>query len=199
MTTREVSPTGLTAKTAIEWPDRERLKRGLPPGRKEVEHLCEQRATLANEHLKSAGQTASIDHRSLADQGLERSPTKHLGPVVAERLRRGKDSYVAERIRQERGLDAQARISEAAECGRVEREGTRTDSAASARASHPSSHPMSSTEPGERPRTASTMARSVTSLRLRISPRRTAEVHGNAFLCHDSSILVSLNRLIQVG
>lgn len=123
LTTRVVEATQLGAKTAIEWPDRVRFKHGLESGRNEMKYLRQQWASLANEYLKAAGVESSVDHRSLADQGVERPPTKHLGPVVAERLRRGKDSYVAERIRQERLAEAQARLDAAAERGRLDREG----------------------------------------------------------------------------
>jgi hypothetical protein len=123
MTTRVATLEGLAAKTPIELSDTNRAKIGLPSGRKEITELRALWSSLANEHLKSAGHTATIDHRSLADQGIGRTPTKHLGPVVAERLRRGKDSYVAERIRQERVADASERLARAAELGRIEREG----------------------------------------------------------------------------
>ena len=129
LTTRTATPERLADKTTVELSDTKRAKLGLPSGRTEVTQLRAAWSQLANEHLKAAGLEASIDHRSLADQGIERPPTKHLGPVVAERLRRGKDSYVAERIRQERGVDANERLTLAAERGRLEREGRGLDRA----------------------------------------------------------------------
>jgi ATP-dependent exoDNAse (exonuclease V) alpha subunit len=123
LTTRVATADKLTDKTPIELSDTNRAKLGLTSGRKEITELRAAWSRMANEHLRAAGQGVSIDHRSLADQGIERTPTKHFGPVVAERLRRGKDSYVAERIRQERVVDANLRLAQAAERGRLEREG----------------------------------------------------------------------------
>lgn len=36
-------------------------------------------ADIQNEHLEQHGHAARVDHRSLADQGIERAPEKHLG------------------------------------------------------------------------------------------------------------------------
>ncbi len=111
-TTRRLTRDGLTAKTR----ELDERKTG------EVVHWRERWATLTNEHLKRAGVEATVDHRSLADQGIERAPTRHFGPVVTERLRRGKDSYVADRIRQEQREDIDRRLASAAERGQLERE-----------------------------------------------------------------------------
>ena len=53
-------------------------------------------ARLTNDALSAAGFTARIDHRSLADQGIDRVPGVHLGPAGAARLRRGARSRRAE-------------------------------------------------------------------------------------------------------
>ena len=48
-------------------------------------------AELANGALEREGKEASIDHRSLRDQGIDRTPQQHLGPKVVameKRLRR---------------------------------------------------------------------------------------------------------------
>ena len=42
--------------------------------------LRERWANLQNKHLESAGHSARVSHRSLADQGLERLPEAHIGP-----------------------------------------------------------------------------------------------------------------------
>lgn len=47
----------------------------------EVAFWRERWATLVNQALEAASQPARVDHRSLADQGIEREPTFHLGPV----------------------------------------------------------------------------------------------------------------------
>jgi ATP-dependent exoDNAse (exonuclease V) alpha subunit len=111
-TTRRLAREGFTVKTR----ELDERKTG------EVDRWRERWATLTNEHLKRAGLDVRVDHRSLADQGIDRSPTKHFGPVVAERLRRGKDSYVVERIREEQREDIARRLATAAERGQLERE-----------------------------------------------------------------------------
>lgn len=49
-------------------------------------------AELANQALEQAGRSERIDHRSLAEQGIERVPTVHLGPTAAGIERRGEPS-----------------------------------------------------------------------------------------------------------
>lgn len=45
--------------------------------------LRERFANLQNEHLKQHGHDARVSHLSLAAQGIERAPEKHLGPVAS--------------------------------------------------------------------------------------------------------------------
>ena len=78
-TTREVAPTGLHAKAALELSETDRAKRGLPHSRTEFVEIRERWAELSNEHLKAQGHDARIDHRTLAVQGIDRPPTVHLG------------------------------------------------------------------------------------------------------------------------
>ncbi len=80
-TTRRLSSTGFSEKCR-ELDDK---KTG------EVVFWRERWATLANEALEAAAQPSRIDHRSLVNQGVEREPTFHLGPVrtgIARRLSR---------------------------------------------------------------------------------------------------------------
>lgn len=121
-TTRAVSADGLGAKTAVELGDRDRAKLGLGRGAEEVIAIRERWAELTNAALERARSEERVDHRNLADQGLDRAPTSHLGPVVTERQRRGKDSNVLERIAREREQDANVRLANAAEAGKLERE-----------------------------------------------------------------------------
>lgn len=58
-------------------------------------------ADRANIALAHAGHHASIDHRSLAAQGIDRTPTYHLGPAAAAMERKGKQSDRGERQREE--------------------------------------------------------------------------------------------------
>ena len=122
-TTRQVEATGLGAKTAIEWADTDRAKRGLGPAKEEVAAIRERWAALTNEKLHEHGHEDRIDHRTLEAQGIEREPTVHLGPAVWGMQRRGLDTQVGERIE----AAAQARLERAAELGRLEREAAQVD------------------------------------------------------------------------
>lgn len=51
-------------------------------------------AELVNERLRSAGVDSCVDHRTLAEQGVEREPTFHLGPAVSAMERRGINTKV---------------------------------------------------------------------------------------------------------
>jgi hypothetical protein len=91
-TTRQVGPEGLSEKAEIELSDKARVVRGLMPARKEIEAVRALWAGLANEHLERAGRSERIDHRSLKAQGIEREPTKHLGPAATAIERANKQS-----------------------------------------------------------------------------------------------------------
>lgn len=80
MTTRRLGPEGLTEKTR----ELDDLKRGP----KEVERWRARFAEITNQHLKEAGLDIRVDHRSLAAQGIDREPTKHLGPTATAIERR---------------------------------------------------------------------------------------------------------------
>lgn len=43
-------------------------------------------ADLANEALAEAGLEVRVDHRSLRDQGIDRTPGVHLGPAKVKRM-----------------------------------------------------------------------------------------------------------------
>jgi len=58
----------------------------------EVEHVRAAWATLTNQALEQAGHKIQIDHRSLQNQGVDRKPTTHLGPVATAMERRGEPS-----------------------------------------------------------------------------------------------------------
>lgn len=59
---------------------------GLSPAerRADLEALRERWATMTNKHLELAGLDVRVDHRSLADQGIDRAPEKHLGPKLSQ-------------------------------------------------------------------------------------------------------------------
>lgn len=121
-TTRQVEPAGLGAKAAIEWSDTDRAKKGLGPAKGEVKEIRARWEKLTNERLHEFGIEARIDHRSLAEQGLDREPTRHLGPAVSGMERRGIETEVGRRIGWEMEAAAQLRLERAVELGRVERE-----------------------------------------------------------------------------
>ena len=112
-TTREVTPSGLGAKTGLDMEARERRKRELPDHRQEFMNVRERWAILTNEALRAANIAARVDHRSLAAQGVEREPTPAIPIMHLKMERRGVRSEYAERLRaqyQERvaGREAQA-------------------------------------------------------------------------------------------
>jgi ATP-dependent exoDNAse (exonuclease V) alpha subunit len=126
-TTREITPTGLGRKTDPELGEADRKKKGLSTGPEEVIYMRARWEAIANEYLHHHGYDARIDHRSLKDQGIDREPTTHLGPVVTEMLRKGKPSYVVERIREDQRREMQQRLERAAEIGRAMREAEKLD------------------------------------------------------------------------
>ena len=121
-TTRSITATGLGAKTDIELGDRDRAKKGLGRAADEIKSIRGRWAELTNEHLQRHGIEARVDHRSLQEQGIERLPTTHVGPAVSGMERRGIETEVGNRIREEQRLDIQRRLEAAAELGRLERE-----------------------------------------------------------------------------
>jgi ATP-dependent exoDNAse (exonuclease V) alpha subunit len=87
--TRQLGADGFGGKATPELSDTERRKQGLGSGADEIERTRERWERIANQYLEQAGQDQRIDRRSLEDQGLEREPTKHLGPNVTALERRG--------------------------------------------------------------------------------------------------------------
>jgi ATP-dependent exoDNAse (exonuclease V) alpha subunit len=117
-TTRMVEAIGLGGKSEIEWSDANRRKAGLKPAKEEISALRERWAQLTNEALEAAHTKARVDHRSLEVQGIDREPTKHLGPAVAGILERGGRSWLVARWQEE----ANRRLQLAKELGELERE-----------------------------------------------------------------------------
>jgi len=74
LTTRKLEAEGLTAKTR----ELDNQRSG------EVEHWRATWARLANQALERAGHRERIDHRSLAEQGIDREPTQHQGPYATQ-------------------------------------------------------------------------------------------------------------------
>jgi len=113
-TTREVTPTGLGAKTTLEWSDTNRRQMGLGPAIRELLYVREHWAMAANTALALEHVNARIDHRTLEAQGIDREP-KHMPRAVFELERHGYHSVVAERIRAEHQARVEARLQRAAQ------------------------------------------------------------------------------------
>ena len=109
LTTRRLEADGFTAKTR----ELDRRQSG------EVGHWRARWAELSNAALERAGRRERIDHRTLADQGIEREPTKHLGPgATAVERKRG----AASRRRQDHQVEAAARLAAARDAGALKRQ-----------------------------------------------------------------------------
>ena len=116
LTTRRLGPEGLTEKTR-ELDDQK-------TGSKLVTQWRERFAALTNERLRENGIEARVDHRTLEAQGIEREPTRHLGPAATAIERRtGQPSHK----RQQHNEDALERLQRAREAGELERQGKEAD------------------------------------------------------------------------
>jgi len=110
-TTRKVGPEGLTDKLDTEKAGRSR--------RDDLEGVRARWAELCNERLRDAGIEATVDHRSLKAQGIDREPTRHLGPTASAIERRTGD---ASRRRLDFDQAVTERLTRAMELGQLERE-----------------------------------------------------------------------------
>jgi hypothetical protein len=100
-TTRQVDGQGLGDKAEIE-----------RSGRSRKADLAATRALWAemvNAALERAGHEARIDHRTIEAQGLDREPTRHMGPTATALERRGEQS----RKRQDWTAEATERLARA--------------------------------------------------------------------------------------
>jgi ATP-dependent exoDNAse (exonuclease V) alpha subunit len=125
-TTRVVDVLGLGDKSTIEWSDANRRKAGLKSAKEEIAHIRERWAELSNEALQAAHRKERVDHRTLEAQGIDREPTKHMGPAVAGMLERGGHSWLVARWQAE----ANRRLQLAKELGELEREHSQVNQSA---------------------------------------------------------------------
>lgn len=88
--TRKLGRAGFGDKADPELSDTKRKGMGLGDGASEVAKVRARWEVAANRHLEQANQAQRIDRRSLKDQGIEREPTVHLGPIVTALERQGK-------------------------------------------------------------------------------------------------------------
>jgi hypothetical protein len=111
-TTRKVEAEGLGAKLDTEKAGRNRAA--------DLEAVRARWAELTNERLRQHGIEATVDHRSLKAQGIDREPTQHLGPTATAIERRtGQPS----RKRQDFDQDVAERLTQAKKAGELERLG----------------------------------------------------------------------------
>ena len=114
-TTREVTTTGLGAKTSLEWNDTKRRQHGLGRAVGELLYVRERWAMAANAALEKEHINARIDHRTLKAQGIDREPRPHIPHAAFEMERHGYHSVVAERIRADYQARVEARLARAAQ------------------------------------------------------------------------------------
>ena len=100
-TTREVTATGLGAKTGLDMGAVPRAERGLAPHSEEYSAVRERWAIATNQALREANIDARVDHRSLAAQGIDRKPLVHVPMEFYALERRGVSKEVAARLREE--------------------------------------------------------------------------------------------------
>ncbi len=120
MTSRQVGPGGIGARTTLELSGKERHARGLGPSKDDLMWLRQRWAQISNEALQEAGLTARIDHRSYKDRGIDREP-KPMMPqsiVYSERIR-GRSNPIGDDIRARYRERAEAREKGPAELTRV--------------------------------------------------------------------------------
>lgn len=98
-TTREITPTGLGAKTGLDMHALERRRRELPDHRQEYFNVRERWAALTNQALREAHIEGRVDHRSLAAQGVDREPLPAIPLMHLKMEQRGLPSPLAERLR----------------------------------------------------------------------------------------------------
>eukprot|EP01133_Synstelium_polycarpum_P003970 gene3970-4595_t len=107
--TRRLTPEGFGEKTR----ELDERKTG------QVEHWRERFAGMQNERLRDAGLEARVDHRTLKAQGIDREPTRHLGPAATGYERRTREPS-------NKRLDFEAEVAErltrAKEAGQLARE-----------------------------------------------------------------------------
>lgn len=69
-------------------------------GGQQIEEMRERWAREVNQALEREHSRERVDHRSLKDQGIERAPTRHVGPAVEAMREKGQEP---ERYREYRG------------------------------------------------------------------------------------------------
>lgn len=120
MTSRQVGPGGIGARTTLELSGKERHARGLGPSKDDLVWLRQRWAQVSNEALHDAGLTVRIDHRSYKDQGIDREPKPMMprGIFYSERIS-GRSNRIGDDIRARYQERVEARKKGPAELARV--------------------------------------------------------------------------------
>ncbi len=116
LSTRRLGPEGFTEKTR-ELDDQK-------TGPQLVTQWRERFANLQNERLRQVGIAARVDHRRLEAQGIDRGPTRHLGPAAS-----GYERRTGEPSRKRLDFEAEAaeRLARAQAAGDLERASRQID------------------------------------------------------------------------
>jgi ATP-dependent exoDNAse (exonuclease V) alpha subunit len=116
LSTRRLGPEGFTEKTR-ELDDQK-------TGPQMVTEWRERFARLQNERLRQAGIAARVDHRRLEVQGIDREPTRHLGPAAS-----GYERRTGEPSRKRLDFEAEVaeRLARAQAAGELERASRQID------------------------------------------------------------------------
>ena len=91
-TTRTLEKGKLSGKADIELEDKALRAQGKPSSRQQVEAVRATWAEMTNRALERAGHESRVDHRTLEAQGLDREPSRHLGPAATAMERRGQQT-----------------------------------------------------------------------------------------------------------
>lgn len=114
-TTRKVDIDGLGAKLDTEQAGRKR--------KDDLGQARERWAEFTNAALARAGHDARIDHRTLEQQGIQREPTRHLGPAaIGFERRTGQTSDKRRHQEKDQAREAEERLIRAKEAGELARQ-----------------------------------------------------------------------------
>jgi MobA/MobL family len=120
MTTREIGPNGLGARTTLDLSGTERHARGLGQSKDELLWMRERWAEVTNEALRTAGISARVDHRSYKDQGVDREPQPLIPrAIVYSERASGKSNPAGDDIRARHRERVEARLKGGEELARV--------------------------------------------------------------------------------
>lgn len=89
LTTRQITPNGLSEKSDLELSDRALKQAGKLNGKEQILELRQQWENLCNLALERQGHEQRISAKSYEERKITREPTIHLGPAATAMERRG--------------------------------------------------------------------------------------------------------------